>query len=85
MTEFVGVATDEDLLDRDDDQHTIAGNKIRLGNKRLVVREDTGWCDNLTMPELKEIEASCSDLASELGYDLSPEALQQSNPDGPDQ
>ncbi len=71
VMEFIGLPYSDAMLDGDDDnQHTIAGNKIRLSKSRLEIREDFAWRDNLVDEELQKIRESCSALADHLGYEL---------------
>jgi sulfotransferase family protein len=72
LLSFIGLPYADSILQgEDENQHTIAGNKIRLRKDRLEIREDNAWRDNFDERELTEIRERCSALGSHLDYDFS--------------
>ncbi|MDO8954860.1 MAG: sulfotransferase [Gammaproteobacteria bacterium] len=68
---FLGFKNPPDILATTDIQeHTIAGNKIRLSGNITHIREDTAWSENLTQDELQNITRLAGDFAATLGYQL---------------
>lgn len=68
---FLGFENRPDILTNTDTQeHTIAGNKIRLSGNITHIREDTAWSENLTQGELQNITRLTGDFATTLGYQL---------------
>jgi len=51
-------------------EHTIAGNKIRLSGNITQIHEDTAWSKNLTPDELKTITKITKNFAASLNYTL---------------
>ncbi len=71
ILEFVDLSYSDHILDGEQQlQHTIAGNKIRLTDRTLRVKEDTTWRDNLTAEELKIIHRICAPFATTLNYEM---------------
>lgn len=68
---FLGFDNPSDILTKTDIQeHTIAGNKIRLSENITRIKEDTAWSENLSQDELKIITKLAKDFAATLGYHL---------------
>jgi hypothetical protein len=68
---FLGFENRPDILTNTAIQeHTIAGNKIRLSGNITHIREDTAWSENLTPDELRNIIRLTGDFATTLGYQL---------------
>lgn len=69
--DFLGFANPPEILSNTDIQeHTIAGNKIRLSGKIMAIKEDTSWSENLTENELQIVKKHAGDFAATLKYNL---------------
>lgn len=60
------------LTNTDIQEHTIAGNKIRLSSNITHITEDTAWAANLTTDELQIISELTGNFAATLGYSFQP-------------
>jgi hypothetical protein len=68
---FVGFTNVPDILNQSDiEEHTIAGNKLRLTGKLTHINEDSAWRKNLTEKELGIITKHTKEFAASLNYVL---------------